>query len=164
MKAKASMHKSILFAAAFSTVALMAGIASAETVKISGQHTESEIQATCNREGGTFSGGVTGYGCTKSCGTGTCGVECDRKTATCTGSTPSRTSGGQGKIGSVGTVGGVLKGPTGTAPPKTKPPGNLGGVKPITASKQPGDKNQPAGLMRTNEQHTNEQHPGGGHK
>ena len=63
-----------------------ASVASAGHVNIGGTHSESEIRATCKREGGTFESSGGQYGCSKGCGSDICRVSCIG--GKCTGSCP----------------------------------------------------------------------------
>lgn len=124
------MHRSISFLLTLCVVGLIANGALAKPVQISGQHGEQEIRDKC---GSSYVGTTSTYGCTVPCKGGECSVQCDRSTATCKGTVPSRVSGGKGKIG---TVGGVLTGAVGNAPPKgTTPPKRQVGVPPISVGR-----------------------------
>lgn len=79
------MRNAVLVTAISSALALASGSALATKVQISGTHSPGEIQQAC---GAAYSGTLNGYGCTKPCSGGTCSVECDRKTQTCTGYVP----------------------------------------------------------------------------
>jgi hypothetical protein len=71
------MRKCCLVIIAILTLGLLASAASAGQVSISGTHSESEIKATCGREGGTFESTGGTYSCTKGCGEiVACRVDC----------------------------------------------------------------------------------------
>jgi hypothetical protein len=82
------MRKYGVLMVALVTFGFLVSVVSAGQVSISGTHSEGEIKATCNREGGVFeSSGGGAYGCAKGCGEGeVCRVECVG--GKCTGSCP----------------------------------------------------------------------------
>jgi len=81
------MRKLCLIIIALITFGLFVSVASAGQVSISGTHSESEIKATCDREGGTFESGGGTYGCSKGCGEiVACRVDCVG--GKCTGTCP----------------------------------------------------------------------------
>jgi hypothetical protein len=93
-------------------VSIVSNGAFARTVNISGNHSASEIKATCDKSGGQYLGnGVNfAYGCI---GAGDGGYVTCTGSGKCTGQVPRR-----GSIGAIGGSGGVMKPPaTGTAAP-----------------------------------------------
>src|SRR5262245_34564375 len=85
---EASMRKSIILIIALIIYGVLPGEGWAAKVKISGTHSQSEIQATCGAVGGDFFSNGS-YGCTTTCTGGSvpqCSVECVN--GKCTGSCP----------------------------------------------------------------------------
>jgi hypothetical protein len=84
------MRKSIILIISLMIYGVLLGEGWAAKVSIGGNHSRSEIQATCGAVGGdffSFEGG--NYGCTNKCAGGTddCAVECTNN-GKCTGSCP----------------------------------------------------------------------------
>jgi hypothetical protein len=70
------MRMFCIFIVALITFGFFSGVASAGSVSISGTHSESEIRATCKKEGGTFQSTAGVYSCSKQCGSTVCAVNC----------------------------------------------------------------------------------------
>lgn len=112
------MRKAIVYLIALGAFALVAGPAVADTVIIGGKHSAKEIETTCKKNGGTFSGvdkDLGTYGCHKGDNIVSCGK--DGKCVGCTNCTKKEAAGGAtGK----GTIGGVLaNAPAGKIQPLT---------------------------------------------
>jgi hypothetical protein len=61
----------------------------AATVNLKQRHSETEIKATCAREGGSFYSNSQAYGCSKACTPDvSCAVDCQKATKKCIGTTP----------------------------------------------------------------------------
>jgi hypothetical protein len=62
------MRSSIFIVSVFGVLAFISADVGAATVKIGGTHSRSEIKNTCAAVGGDYSGGKSGYGCSKAGG------------------------------------------------------------------------------------------------
>ena|SRR6266849_2040664 len=154
---KAQMRKVPAFAfgfVMFGALALSSTSTMAKDVSISGTHSIGEIQQKCDAAGGDFAGGLKGggYGCMNG-GKGT-SIVCENN-GKCKGSVPATTK--PGSIDNILRGGAHPVSAKGDSTSTSKNPVSKG-IKPISASKQPGNEKQPGALMHTNEQHSGSSH------
>ncbi len=88
------MRKTMIVAFMLGTSGFLSTAATAETVRLQGTYTRSELRSACSNAGGSFFANLNGHHCTKECTSngqqGVCSVSCNTE-GTCTGSTPGRT-------------------------------------------------------------------------